>query len=316
MKKLSLLFISMMILSLFGCVKILNEDLKSKSPKLVLNAVISPDSLFTVNVSHTLNIFDDESEQNLPFIDSADVKLYENGDFLTRLTNIGYGYYVNPGYYPSEGNNYRIEVSYGDYHPVETETAIPPVVTILEFDTVLLRSTDEYSGTTVKYIGLLKYKDPGEKENQYQLSATCTDYGPDGKIYTYKSSLWPVEGDKKFFDSWYNGRLVWDDGYTNGNEVTVRFVFFDNYDYEKSKSRESGLLRFTFQFQSITREYLTYLKSYGVYVETGGSADPFSEPVVIYSNVENGYGIFGSYTQDTASVDVITNYKAGKGAAK
>jgi len=46
------------------------------------------------------------------------------------------------------------------------------------------------------------------------------------------------------------------------------------------------------ELQAITPEFYRYLKSVELYRVT--ESDAFSEPIQIYSNVKNGWGIFGS----------------------
>jgi hypothetical protein len=46
------------------------------------------------------------------------------------------------------------------------------------------------------------------------------------------------------------------------------------------------------ELQAISPDYYRYLKSVELYRVT--ESDAFSEPIQIYSNVKNGWGIFGS----------------------
>ena len=114
--------ILLLALSLTGCVKIITGDLEAKDPKLVLNSAISTDSAITVNLSRTFNIFDDESDKNLPFIDGAQVSFFENGNHLFDLENLGYGYYAKPGFYPETGKEYSVEASYSGFTSIESKT--------------------------------------------------------------------------------------------------------------------------------------------------------------------------------------------------
>jgi hypothetical protein len=45
---------------------------------------------------------------------------------------------------------------------------------------------------------------------------------------------------------------------------------------------------------SLSEDYFKYKLSLEKYQETAG--DPFAQPVQVYSNVENGFGIFGGYS--------------------
>jgi hypothetical protein len=55
------------------------------------------------------------------------------------------------------------------------------------------------------------------------------------------------------------------------------------------------------ELQSISESYYQYLKSM---TSNGGGDDFFSEPVQVYSNITNGIGILGSYTQSSKVVEL------------
>lgn len=312
MNKFLVLFFSLSLPWFAGCVKILDNDLKSKEAKLVLNAAISTDSSITVNLSRTFNVFDDESNNNLPFVDTAKVSFYENGQYLFDLENLGYGYYVKAGFYPEVGEEYSITASYNGFESIESKTIVPSLVPIKEFDTLELMIDDGYY-KEVQYVGVLKYKDPAGIKNQYQLTCRLLQKDEDGNDVWYSQYLWVPDMSDFFFET-YNGDLLWNDKYSDGREVEIRFVFFSIYDYMEIKQREMDTIRFEFFLQSVNNDYYTYLNTLNLFYESGGGGDPFMEPVVIFSNIENGYGIFGAYNSDVATTEIIVNndYKGGR----
>ncbi len=315
MKKIILLGVIITTILLAGCVKILNDELKSKETKLVLNAAISPDSMYTVNVSHTFNIFEDESENNLPFIDSAAVQLFEDGSFVSNLQNTGAGYYINPGFFPQTGKEYKVEVSYGSYPSIESTASIPKVVPIKNFDTLTIQTTDEYEGNHLQFVGNLTYDDPPGEANFYQLSCRIIYVDFNDETHEYEQYIRPTEKNQRFFDGYSIDGLLWSDKLTDGKEVSFEFIYFDSYEYGKKAILYQEQGQFIFYFKSISKAYYTYLKSMHVYSESGGSDNPFSEPVVIYSNVKNGYGIMGGYNQDTTSIKLIL-FSDGEGGVQ
>ena len=313
MKKLLVLFIATFFLT--GCVKIINDDLKAKESKLVLNAAISPDSTFTVNLSRTFNIFDDESDKNLPFIDGAKVRLFEDGAYVFDLENRSAGYYSKEGFYPETNKEYTVDAAFDGYKTIESKSAIPKIVPIADFDTLIVRLTnDPYYGDQTQYVGLLTYQDPPGVSNQYQLACKIGIKDDAGTINWDENSLYVPDVDDSFYDrSW--GALLWSDKYSDGKEVEIRFVFYSEYPEFDEGRRETETVYFMFYFQTINQEYYTYLKSYSRYLESGGGSDPFSEPVVIYSNVKNGYGIFAGFDQDTTAAKILI-YHPSKGGRK
>lgn len=313
MRKIIIPAIIVMIISLSSCVKILNDDLKKMEPKLVLNAALSPDSTITVNISQTHNVLDDESADNLPFINSATVKLFEDGEYLFDLDNIGAGYYQKTGFYPQIGKSYRATASYGSFKPIEGTTTIPDAVPIIEFDTLMFETADEYMGYGTEYVGILTYQDPEGIANRYQLTCKIFYSDQDSITHFYDQYISSLESDERFYDNAY-GNLLWNDKLTDGQKTTIRFNFYYEDNYNNIKNRNTQKAHFVFYFQSVNNEYYNYLKSLSIYDESGGGDDPFSEPVVIYSNIENGYGILGGFNEDTTSVDIDIVGYSKKGA--
>ena len=288
-------FLLFYIISLTGCVKVINDDLQSEETKLVINSVISPDSVFTVNVSKTSNIFDDESLNNLPFINDAEVKVYEDGDFLFNLDFDEHGYYFRD-YYPETGKKYTVEVLQKDYKTISSTTVIPEAVKVKSFDTITEEWSDEYQAYYLSTS--FKYDDPEDVENFYMLRGEAFSEDSDGNIYNLKLDFAVPEVDESLYDiSW--GNLLWSDRLIDGMNITVKFYFFFwSYVDDGTGDKELGQIKFRFYFTSVSKDYYLYLKSVNLYYETVDT-DPFMEPVIIYSNVENGYGVFGSFSTDT-----------------
>jgi len=295
------------LLLLNGCIKTLNEDLKAKESKLVLNAIINPDSILSVNLSHTFNVFDDESSTNLPFIDYANIEVYENDNYLFNLINKDLGNYSKEGFFPKAGKQYTLKIAANAYKNIEAKTQIPRKTIINNFDTTHIIYSDEYSKSTI-YFGHITYQDTPGEDNYYQLKCVSlrriSGQGEQEWVYEH---LWVDENSSSFFDkSW--GNLLWSDKYSDGKEVSVRFGFYDKYEDDYNVNTLIDTVRYVFSLQSIDRDYFLYLKTKGLYDETDGGSDPFMEPVVVYNNVENGYGIFGAFQQDTTSTRVIIEY--------
>ncbi len=293
MKYITLLVLPL-LLTVSSCVKVLNDELKSEKIKLVVNGVLTPDSTLAVNISRTFNIFDDESVQNLPFVDDATVKFYQNGEYLFDLESQDTGYYVK-NFYPQTGKKYFITVSATGYDDVSAETVVPDAVKIEKIDT----SSTVYEEFGTKYLNLkadLTYNDPENEDNFYMLTGKY--HLTNGSDINYEDvlDLMVPEGEAELFDKSY-GALLWTDKFTNGQEVTVHFTYYQWY-LMKAAGKDNLNVTFTFYLKSLSKDYYIYLKSLNLYNENFGD-DPFMEPVIIHSNVKNGYGIFGAFNTDS-----------------
>jgi len=298
--------------SLAGCTKILNDDLKKKEPKLVVNSAITSDSLFSVNISRSFHVLENESSNNLPFLNNATVRVSENGNYLFDLENAENGNYAKQGFYPETGKEYKIEVSCKDFKSVVSKAIIPEKVPILDFDTSFFHTSDEESGDFYYYYtGKLKYKDPPGIVNQYLLTGMMSYKTETGDTVWEKAWVWPVE-DAELFTLPLHGEIFWDDKYTDGKEVTINFNFYNYYTYYPDEDLpDADTVFFTFYLKTINTDYYRYLNSLEKYFyDTYEGTDPFTEPVVIYSNVKEGYGIFTGYASDTTHTKVL-NYRKG-----
>jgi len=288
------------VFSVSGCVKVLNDDLSAEKSKLVVNAIIAKDSLFTVNVSRTFNIFDDESLNHLPFVEDAVVKVFKNGSYLATLTPDTLGYYQG-NFYPEQGAVYSLEISAESFEAVSCKTSLPEKIPIDHWDTVsVMDGNGEYS--EINYYGKVSLKDPENADNFYALRATIYLETSFGDVYTDQLWLDVPEGEQELFDVGDGYQLLWSDKFLNGKEINVRFNYLQWYaGYGKDVSDTAVI---TIYLRTLTYDYYSFLKTYTLYLETYNS-DPFMEPVVIHNNVTNGYGIFGAYSEDSVSFNLV-----------
>lgn len=104
------------------------------------------------------------------------------------------------------------------------------------------------------------------------------------------------------FGSSWNQYGIFSDELINGKEYELNFYQSTGYSDEYEFRPELGEFRdYTIILQSITRDMFLYLKS--IDLQEFNDDLPFTEPVPIYNNVENGLGIFGSYS--SASIGIM-----------
>ncbi|MCF8369055.1 MAG: DUF4249 domain-containing protein [Bacteroidales bacterium] len=285
-----------------SCVKELDDELPKPDPRLVVNGILNPDSSVRVNISRSFDIFQNENINNSPFISIATVKFYENSSFISELNYIEEGEYVLKGFFPDKNKTYKLTAEAEGFDAVDVEINIPETVLITGFDTLSRSDNDPYYETT-SLRGILHYTDPVEEDNYYMLECYVEYYDEFQDTLSYRQYIYVDDIDDYRYTN-ANGTLLWDDQFINGNETTVEFTFmeFGNY-YEGNPNYET----FTFKFllKSVNRDYFLYEKTRNLYLESGGSENPFSEPVIIYTNIHNGYGIFGA--ESASSVNFTLN---------
>ncbi|NWJ52517.1 MAG: DUF4249 domain-containing protein [Bacteroidetes bacterium] len=274
-----LLLFSIVALLYNGCQKTISIDTGKIKPRLVLNALIEPDSIFKVELSKSRSLMD--SSQLVELINSASVKIYEDGVLKTTLGFGIEGIYVAP-FKPKQTSSYRIAVDDAEFGHIEATTNIPdqPVLVSAVPTTEL---TPASSPRYYKY--KLVIRDSGKHRDYYYLRAFLIQRGftpgtPVGSVIAY--------------DIYSDDRVVINDTYT------LRGILFDDsafngYEYELiiySPYRVTFANPLWFELSSISKEYYNYLSS--IITQNNAGNNPFAEPVIIKSNVQNGTGVFGA----------------------
>ncbi|MEM9895522.1 MAG: DUF4249 domain-containing protein [Bacteroidota bacterium] len=276
--------------------------------QLVVGAVLQPDSVIKVSVARSEFILERDnsfSQSHLQVRDAA-VSVFEDGVLLASSNesvsqeDAAFAIYRFP-FLPIEERTYTIEVAREGF-PTATATEFlssqKPMADLNEVD-VNISATEEFSQGTVNF--------SVEIEDQ-----TGDDYF---EIVVYSQFDGPVlvETDSGFFYQRDSSVTQTTSLFLNSNSIVFEDYFFDMYVFDDRLFSESNFsIRFSTDFfyekgdfdpnakilvvvRRLSEAYFDYLSSSALQWWLEG--DPFAEPVQIYSNVENGLGIVGSFNQ-------------------
>ena len=249
-----------------------------KPAKLCLNCILNPDSTITARLTLSGNI---ENNSTFQPVDDATIVLYENGIELNTLTSAGDGYYYL-NFYPKTQSKYKIAVLHPDYKNVTASTEVPqkPDVMFTPDTLELIEHPELY---WLK-INVVIHDLPGK--NSYWLYEKRTVHGVTGTGGGFQNIKAP------FIDDF--NRLTDPEskfGFVYNYYVRISDI---GYDGEKMTVILEAATNGSINIVSSDEHYDKYIKS-SVEVRLNSEYDlPFKEPVQIYSNIENGYGIFGS----------------------
>jgi hypothetical protein len=90
-----------------SCEQVVNIDLNTSEPALVINAVICKDSVSQVRLSRTTSFF---SQDTIKYVEDAVIKV-SDGSLSEELSYMDNGYYLGKIILGSEGRKYQIEVT-------------------------------------------------------------------------------------------------------------------------------------------------------------------------------------------------------------
>ncbi len=324
MKK--IIFLLILSISVISCMEVLEIELEPEDKKLVMNSLISPDSLIKVNLSKSINSLDGDAF--IKFIDDAEVKLYENGQFIENLNYDSCGYYVS-SQKPDLNKEYKVIATHENYPEIEAQTIIPYNVPIenfrveIEIDSFTETWTDPVTGETFdttlyevtgEGTAEIVFNDPAKTDDFYMITFTIIKpiytWDNQGNMYItgyQRAPVWAnIEGNEEnmnyFTINQYMQGYFFNDVLFNGEEKTVhaKIDTWSIFDYNTQGLPESP---FYVHLYSISEELYQYMISYDKYQQN--VANPFSEPVNIFSNVKNGLGLFASFYAYTDSLEFI-----------
>jgi hypothetical protein len=278
-----------------SCIDQISADLPAPPKRLVVNTLLTPDSIFRVQVSRVSSAVDASSR----VLSSAQVSLFTPGGAAEVLRSQGNGLYYSTTR-PASGRPYTVQVAANDYPSVSATDTVPAVVPIREAWFSFPTGTDrnnELQGTVV-----VRFDDPVQTANFYEISGYQESQfiqmdvrGNAALTAEDESSLNPkslVFSDKLFNGQPFELRASFrTNGYSSGG--------FNNGQPTGPTTRPPRLV-----LRSISRAYYQYRKSWTRHLYNQGSkGDTYDlnqllflgDPSTMYSNVSGGYGVVAGY---------------------
>jgi hypothetical protein len=306
---------ALLLISLSSCVKELDYDDLDFEKEIVLNGLIYQDSIIKVHVARTKSIIDMDSI--LPFLENAEVKLYENGVFIENLKHDSLGSYSS-SIKTKANSSYLLEARTNEIGSASASFSFKEIkkfrLSNIEYqvhDTILSIDKPVKTDTSLMWVSLnfdMIFLDEAETEDYYDFIAFGTfnpcvhrrEYFSDTEYIeyltlseskTFRLSFSNHNDSEKYspgHGSSYNGyeqNFYMSDEMFNGDEVT--FSLRASYYTTKIEPIEITLYCFPYDYIFFHTSGYRYIRA---------ADNPFSQPINIYSNVENGLGIVCAVT--------------------
>ncbi len=315
MKKIILLSVVFTIL-MTACEKMKKEidiNISDAEKHIVINGIINPDSLITVRISQSQNILDNS---DIKYLTTAGVKLYENDVFVEDLHHTDMGFYKST-IKPGVGKKYKVSVDYGEMKTAIATTTLKEANKILKVDTSMQVGYEGYyDEETGEYIEdghaynydinfKVKIKDNGETEDYYFLALAVKqpEYTLDSppvfigykeypEVFNTNDVVFKDYNQEYTLDGIYG--MVFSDEKFNGAHYNLSF---NSSIYDEGRDKKPIIV---IKLLTVPKDIYQFILTRNQNEQTTG--DPFSQPVQIYTNIENGLGIFSYYTMDVDSL--------------
>ncbi len=271
-----------------SCEKEIELSAEEIAPRIVINSIFSANDTCWIHISESGTIV---GQSNLPNIENATANfLDENGSVLASFTHDADGNYFITNPLPQAGNVYGIEVSAAGYTSISASSETPSIISISNIDTTSASSIWEQQLSFD-----LTFADDASQSNYYGISVVVHGFWDDG-FGNWEEWSWGEAATQEVFTD--NGAPDVDDGLIYANEFyfsdetfngqSITFNALQYFEIEDS-------MYYVVKLKSMSEDLYKYRVSYSKYVEAQN--DFFAEPVQVYSNIENGFGVFGGYSE-------------------
>ncbi|WP_346862425.1 DUF4249 domain-containing protein [uncultured Draconibacterium sp.] len=276
--KLSFIFFLFIIL-FASCEKEVTLDFDHES-KLTFNCILNPDSIIHASLTQSQEI---GGPGDFNAIKDAEIKLSEDDSIIGLLTDTGNGKY-SIQYKPKPGKTYKVDIYKKNFPRAKATTTVP-------------------EGVKIEFI----QKTPQPDEYKRHLVEVKINDREGKNYYWYYSYTWRINYQDKLTSGYYNIYCPYFDDFNKKIEPEMKYGYY--YDYMiriKDSENDGNILSWnTYALKNDESDYYRVVlevdKHYDKYLKTSvqmrmqeNQTIALNEPVSIYTNIENGYGIFGA----------------------
>jgi hypothetical protein len=282
-------------LLLAGCYEKVDWDAPPFESKPVMNSILFPGKTVKVHVSLAVPFGANKSI----IVEDAEVNLFVDGVFAETLVYHGEGYYQSELVAEIE-KEYVCQVHVDKFPVVRGSTIIPKPVKILGFEHINIAGIDE-EALTYPAVKITFENNPSVFTcHEVIINILRTFSGvPTWRRAAILDNIDPVLLNEGLPITLFSNEIIENDSYT----MTVNY-------YTSHYSRDRGplithLYPVQVELRTLSNSYYHYTRQLFLYEYNND--EPFFSgtvltPFTLYSNIENGYGIFTSYSSVTSSI--------------
>ncbi len=277
------------LLTIISCTsQIIDIELPPYEPQLAVTAILGNNRPDLVYVNRSTSI-----EQEVEFstvVNDAKIRFWQDNEaVLDDFVFVENAYfYPSPINYEEEGDNFFLTVSASGFPSIST---IAPVLqSPMIIDGSLDRAIKLDVKSTLYYDTKIQFTDPPE-ENFYHAQVfivkkhDLNEYYP---IWTWTDQLLFTQ------ESRIDDGVFFSDISFNGQKMELRLKAEAQYiNFEED--------HVAIKLSHISKDHYLFLESFAAYERA--KEDPFAEPVIVHSNIENGHGIFAIEASEMYIVD-------------
>lgn len=263
---------------LSGCETVVDIEVPLESRLVVVNSHLSNDSVISVHLSLSNHILNSEP---YPLVKNATVVIRDDQDQLIETLPFGPSSELYKGSSKAvPGRQYFLTVDVPGYDQVTSTGTVPQPVPITKVS-IDSMATDSNGRIPIEIF----FKDPAGQKNYYELTVRSTSFWVDPNTNDTIEYDYPIqfEANDPLVESQNTpGSSLFEDVFFDGQDHKITVRVFGYYDPNTSAY---VILR------TMSEDYYKYLKSTALQNDVAGN--PLAQPVLVFSNINNGIGIFG-----------------------
>lgn len=301
--------IAMLSLLLISCEKPADFFVPSPDPKLVILSNFTHNQPLEVTVTRSEPLL--ASDTSYVAISNAEVKVYEDEtllevlEFVPRPSPDGL-FFRAKKFRPEIGKVYTLTVKAPGLPMITAQNSIPEPVTISQYEIADVEASTTFQGGAVNYNYTLNlaFKDPQVKGNHYHLLlkqskfAAAIGDGTPSSSYMEEPQLVEILSASNKLLSYHRGGYLISDLDRNGQTFRYRLRLQTS---TKDSNEQLGQLHI--ELRTVSTDYHQFHTS--IHNQRQSSGEPVDQPVIIYNNIQEGYGIFAGYSNVQDSISIV-----------
>lgn len=273
------------IVFLSSCREVVQDQFPEIIQTPVVNSILKADSTLVINLSYSASL----NFGKIEYIKNATIRFFVDDNFEETVSNSEDGMYIS-NITVESGKKYNCEIDIPGYEMITCEARIPQPAKIIDITHKNLAYTDP-EGTIFPAV-VLTFENNINKSEYFEVV-----------IKTLQTN-W--EGEQRNAYAWLVGiddPLIINEGLpiaVFSNELITDSIYTMSLNYSTGGSswNTADTHPYIVELHSINYDYYKYLKQLYLFKQAVNSDNltGSTPPVQIYSNVENGYGIFAGYS--------------------
>ncbi|GAB5538202.1 MAG: hypothetical protein Salg2KO_03050 [Salibacteraceae bacterium] len=298
------IWIGISLMTLYSCQTVVEIDLPERESELTVNSIINTENNIRVEVSASKGVLEpgeieqvDKAQVTVRGSDGTEATVRFRTSDPLRMSD----YYEVP-IIPLPNIQYSIRVESDGFETATSSTVVPNSTSIVRVDTAIGLVDGELTSQVS-----LTFRDRADELNYYELKFYALLYVPDtinGQVYytPITQEIYAIPASLDDFFGQGDDELIFDDELFDGLEYTQRvnyyyevpFVGQDTLQFTEGDVRNFLSTYLVSELRTLSFDYYQFQSTYNVYRFSSG--DPFAQPVQVYTNIDNGFGIFGGFS--------------------